>query len=51
MLGGRKTVICEFLGTGMILVIPVPLLSVHLQEHSQQSHIRYPLLALTVGDL
>ena len=31
MLGGRKTVICEFLGTGMISVIPVPLLAVHPQ--------------------
>ena len=41
MLGGRKTVICEFLGTGMILVMPVPLLSVHPQEYSQQGHIRY----------
>ena len=28
---GRKTVICEFLGTGMISVIPVPLLAVHPQ--------------------
>ena len=36
MLGGRKTVICEFLGTGMILVMPVPLLSVHPRECSQQ---------------
>lgn len=26
MLGGRKTVICEFLGTGMISVMPVSLL-------------------------
>ena len=41
MLGGRKTVICEFLGTGMISVMPVPLLSVHPQEYSQQGHIRY----------
>lgn len=28
---GRKTVICEFLGTGMISVIPVPLFAVHLR--------------------
>ena len=35
MLGGRKTVICEFLGTGMISVMPVPLLSVHPREYSQ----------------
>ena len=41
MLGGRKTVICEFLGTGMISVMPVPLLSVHPREYSQQGHIRY----------
>ena len=41
MLGGRKTVICEFLGTGMISVMPVPLLSVHTREYSQQGHIRY----------
>ena len=40
-LGGRKTVICEFLGTGMISVMPVPLLSVHPREYSQQGHIRY----------
>lgn len=32
MLGGRKTVIFEFLGTGMISVMPVPLLSVHPQD-------------------
>lgn len=32
MLGGRKTIICELLGTGMILVMPVPLLSVHPRE-------------------
>ena len=43
MLGGRKTVICEFLGTGMISVMPVPLLSVHPRECSQQGHIRYVL--------
>ena len=41
MLGGRKTVIFEFLGTGMISVMPVPLLSVHPRECSQQGHIRY----------
>ena len=41
MLGGRKTVICEFLGTGMISVMPVPLLSVHPREYSPQGHIRY----------
>ena len=41
MLGGRKTVICEFLGTGMISVMPVSLLSVHPWEYSQQGHIRY----------
>ena len=41
MLGGRKTVICEFLGTGMISVMPVPLLSVHPRECSPQGHIRY----------
>ena len=41
MLGGRKTVICEFLGTGMISVMPVLLLSVHPRECSQQGHIRY----------
>lgn len=41
MLGGRKTVICEFLGTGMISVMPVPLLSVHPRECSQRGHIRY----------
>ncbi len=41
MFGGRKTVICEFLGTGMISVMPVPLLSVHPREYSQQGHIRY----------
>ena len=41
MLGGHKTVICEFLGTGMISVMPVPLLSVHPREYSQQGHIRY----------
>lgn len=41
MLGGRKTVICEFLGTGMISVMPVPLLSVHPREYSQQGRIRY----------
>ena len=45
MLGGRKTVICEFLGTGMISVMPVPLLSVHPRECSQQGHIRYVLSA------
>ena len=32
MLGGRKTVIFEFLGTGMISVMPVPLLPVHSRE-------------------
>ena len=41
MLGGRKTVIFEFLGTGMISVMPVPLLSVHPRECSQRGHIRY----------
>ena len=41
MLGGRKTVVCEFLGTGMISVMPVPLLSVHPRECSPQGHIRY----------
>ena len=41
MLGGRKTVICKFLGTGMISVMPVPLLSVHPRECSQRGHIRY----------
>lgn len=40
-LGGRKTVICEFLGAGMISVMPVPLLLVHPREYSQQGHIRY----------
>ena len=41
MLGGRNTVICKFLGTGMISVMPVLLLSVHPREYSQQDHIRY----------
>ena len=41
MLGGRKTVICKFLGAGMISVMPVPLLSVHPRECSQRGHIRY----------
>ena len=41
MLGGRKTVICEFLGTGMMSVMPVPLLLVHPRECSQRGHIRY----------
>lgn len=45
MLGGRKTVIFEFLGTGMISVMPVPLLSVHPRECSQQGHTRYVLSA------
>ena len=40
-LGGRKTVIFEFLGTGMISVMPVPLLSVHPRGCSQRGHIRY----------
>ena len=39
--GGRKTVICEFPGTGMISVMPVPLLSAHPRGCSRQSHIRY----------
>ena len=34
MLGGRKTVICEFLGTGVISVMPVPLLPVYPRECS-----------------
>ena len=41
MLSGRKTVIGEFFGTGMISVMPVPLLSIHPQEYSQQGHIQY----------
>lgn len=40
MLGGRKTVICEFLGTGMISVIPISLLSIYPRRCSQ-GHIRY----------
>ena len=39
MLGGRKTVIYKFLGTGKISVMPVPLLSVHPREYSQRGHI------------
>lgn len=39
MLGGRKTVICELLGIGMISVMSVPLLSIHPQECSQRGHI------------
>ena len=35
MLGGRKTVICEFLRTGMISVMPVPLLSVHPRGYTK----------------
>lgn len=31
-LGARKTVIIDFLGTGMIPVMPVPLLVVHPRE-------------------
>ena len=33
--GGRKTVIYEFLGTGMISVMPVPLLSVFISIFGQ----------------
>ncbi len=35
---GHKTVICKFLGTGMILIMPV-FLSVHPWKCSQQGHI------------
>lgn len=54
MLGGRKTVIGEFLETGMISVTPVSLLSVRPRGCSQQGHIRYVLalhiLLISVSD-
>ena len=36
-----KTVKLKFLGTGMISVMPVPLLAAHSRECSLRGHIRY----------
>lgn len=50
MLGGRKTVICEFLGTGMISVMPVPLYQfIHGNIANKVIFDMYPLFAFTAG--
>ena len=40
-LSADKTVKFKFLGTGMISVMPVPLLAAHPQEYSPQGRTRY----------
>lgn len=50
MLGGRKTVICEFLGTGMISVMPVLLYQfIHGNVANKVIFDMYPLFAFSAG--